>query len=183
MEPNPEVTEAYKQDVLEKNPLFRYYLSDSFTADSNQWNEDVKETFLTPYSQIASVKENGWDEDMLNQMLEQWQNMGVTNLEQDEQQALLGTHILIGYEVGNTQDITLFSDELRKRFRDVGLIAPKFLPPGVKQKAELYLFSVLEFGAHLKLEVQNKMKQQEDFRQNASYFIDYIENELDLKGI
>lgn len=188
LENEQELSEIRKQAILSEKPLLRYYLNPSFNFDIDKWDKDATQAIVSMYKEIESINGPEWDKEMMQRMAAQWDDLtdGIHTHTKHNTKLLLGTHFMIGYEIGNQEDILLFAHEFKQRNNAVGLISPEILPSERIHFAEEFLLGVKLSGASLRTElceeIHMKYHPRASSTDNWGPFRDVIDK-LDLSGI
>lgn len=179
-----------KEDLLKHTPLLRYFLSEEFKFNPNDWEPSAAQKIITMYQEIQTFKGAEWDHALISGVTNLWtmRDYAHPQVPKNSLKLTIGTLLMSGYEIGNTEDLQELKPDVMQKMKDLQLFYPPELPIEEYIVAEDIITSTMQTGVDYRKEI-NAIKMHNTQRQMATnnsdfgVFREFILKDLNLDNL
>ena len=140
-----------KETILSEKKFLSFVTSQPFSVNLNTWPEEQKECIGNLFHECNKMNGAGWDKPLVWNLSEKYHRSGMcaSGITLDEIRIIVGSLILLGFELGETDTVAFFSTEIINSFSNTNFIDYNSLDTRTIRRAQISLLGYINYGIDL----------------------------------
>ena len=140
-----------KEAILSQKPFLTFITSQPFNSDINSWPKEFKSCVINLMHECNKINGVGWDKPLVADLSERYHSSGMcaSDITLDEVRVIVGSLILLGFELGETDTIAFFSTEIINSFSNTNFIDYNSHDTQTIRRAQISLLGYVNYGVDL----------------------------------